>query len=37
MDDQVTCFGVLGGIAIVFGVVPALMTPWLSRLMGGVR
>jgi POT family proton-dependent oligopeptide transporter len=30
-------FGVLGGIAIVIGIILGLMTPWLKRLMGGVR
>jgi POT family proton-dependent oligopeptide transporter len=35
--DQVPYFGILGGIAIVIGVVLALLAPWLKRLMGGVR
>ena len=30
-------FGVLGGIAIVIGVALAAITPWLRRLMRGVR
>jgi POT family proton-dependent oligopeptide transporter len=37
VDTQVPYFGVLGGIAILIGIVLALMTPWLKRLMGGVR
>jgi POT family proton-dependent oligopeptide transporter len=36
-DTQVAYFGILGAIAIVIGIVLALMTPWLRRLMGGVR
>ena len=28
---------VLGAIAIVIGIILAVMTPWLKRLMGGVR
>ena len=35
--DQVPYFAILGGVAIVIGVVLALMSPWLKRLMGGVR
>ena len=37
VDNQVPYFGVLGGIAIVIGIILAVMTPWLKRLMGGVR
>jgi POT family proton-dependent oligopeptide transporter len=37
VDTQVRYFGILGAIAIVIGIVLALMTPWLKRLMGGVR
>jgi len=37
VDNQVPYFGVLGGIAIVIGIILGLMTPWLKRLMGGVR
>jgi POT family proton-dependent oligopeptide transporter len=37
VDSQVPYFGILGGIAIVIGIALALMTPWLRRLMGGVR
>ncbi len=37
VGDQVPYFGILGGVAIVCGIVLALMTPWLLRLMGGVR
>jgi POT family proton-dependent oligopeptide transporter len=37
VDTQVAYFGILGGVAIVIGIVLALMTPWLRRLMGGVR
>jgi POT family proton-dependent oligopeptide transporter len=37
VDNQVPYFGVLGAIAIVIGVILAVMTPWLKRLMGGVR
>jgi POT family proton-dependent oligopeptide transporter len=37
VDNQVAYFGILGAIAIVIGIVLALMTPWLKRLMGGVR
>ena len=36
-QDEKTFFGQLGAIAIVIGIVLALMTPWLKRLMGGVR
>jgi len=36
-DTQVAYFGILGAIAIVIGIILALMTPWLRRLMGGVR
>ena len=35
--EQVPYFAILGGVAIVIGVVLALMSPWLKRLMGGVR
>ena len=37
VDTQVPYFGILGGIAIVVGIVLGLMTPWLRRLMGEVR
>jgi POT family proton-dependent oligopeptide transporter len=37
VDTQVPYFGILGVVAIVIGVALALMTPWLRRLMGGVR
>jgi amino acid/peptide transporter (Peptide:H+ symporter), bacterial len=37
VDTQVAYFGILGGVAIVIGIVLALMAPWLRRLMGGVR
>ena len=37
VDNQVPYFGVLGAIAIVIGIILAVMTPWLKRLMGGVR
>ncbi|MDQ2961137.1 peptide MFS transporter [Lapillicoccus sp.] len=37
VENQVPYFAILGGIAIVVGVVLALVTPWLRRLMGGVR
>ena len=36
-DTQVPYFGILGGVAIVIGIVLGLMTPWLERLMGRVR
>ena len=40
-QDEKTFFGQLGAIAIaiviVIDIVLALMTPWLKRLMGGVR
>jgi len=36
-DTQVPYFGILGSVAIVVGIVLALMTPWLERLMGRVR
>ena len=36
-DTQVPYFGILGSFAIVIGIVLALMTPWLERLMGRVR
>ena len=35
--DQVPYFGILGGVAIVIGVALAFLSPWLKRLMGGVR
>jgi len=34
--DQVPYFAILGGVAIVIGVVLAVMSPWLKRLMGGM-
>ncbi len=37
VDTQVTYFGILGVVAIAIGVVLAVMTPWMRRLMGGVR
>ena len=37
VDTQVPYFGILGGVAIVLGVILAAMSPWLKRLMGGVR
>jgi POT family proton-dependent oligopeptide transporter len=37
VDNQVAYFGILGAVAIVIGIVLALMTPWLKRLMSGVR
>ena len=36
-QTQVPYFGILGGIAIVVGVVLILLTPMVKRLMGGVR
>ncbi len=36
-EDQVLYFGILGGIAIATGVVLILLTPWIRRLMSGVR
>jgi POT family proton-dependent oligopeptide transporter len=37
VEHQVAYVGILGAIAIVIGIVLALMTPWLKRLMSGVR
>lgn len=37
VENQVPYFAILGGIAIVVGVLLAVATPWLRRLMGGVR
>ncbi len=37
VENQVPYFAILGGVAVVVGVVLALVTPWLRRLMGGVR
>ena len=37
LEHQVAYVGILGAIAIVIGIVLALMTPWLKRLMSGVR
>lgn len=37
VEGQTTYFGVLGGVAIVFGVVLAVAAPGISRLMSGVR
>ena len=36
-EDQVAYFGILGGIAIVVGIVLLLVTPPIRKLMGGVR
>ncbi|SDO77602.1 proton-dependent oligopeptide transporter, POT family [Klenkia soli] len=36
-DTQVAYFGTLGGIAVVLGLVLALATPFIRRLMSGVR
>ena len=30
-------FGVIGGVAVAIGVVLALMSPWVLRMMRGVR
>jgi POT family proton-dependent oligopeptide transporter len=37
VDNQVAYVGILGAIAIVIGIILAVMTPWLKRLMSGVR
>lgn len=37
VDTQVPYFGILGSVAIVIGVALAALTPWLRRMMGGVR
>ena len=36
-EDQVAYFGILGGIAIVVGIVLLLVSPRIRTLMGGVR
>ena len=36
-DNQVAYFGILGGIAIVVGIVLAVFTPPIRKLMSGVR
>ncbi len=37
VDDQVPYFGILGGIAIAVGIVLILFTPWVNKMMKGVR
>jgi proton-dependent oligopeptide transporter, POT family len=36
-DSETAYFGVLGGIAIVIGIVLLLLTPIITKLMSGVR
>jgi POT family proton-dependent oligopeptide transporter len=35
--DQAPYFGVIGGVAVVLGIVLALAAPFIRRLMPGVR
>jgi proton-dependent oligopeptide transporter, POT family len=37
VNNQVPYFGILGCTAIVIGLILAALTPWLRRMMGGVR
>ena len=36
-QTQVPYFGILGGIAIAVGIVLILFTPWVKKMMKGVR